>query len=101
LIFEAFIGGWIHREAYGGKYLLDFKEVSDKLMIKFGKLCSWASASATGTWSEANGEFIKDGILAKSLRIRVIKTTSTSPNEGFAFLCRLSLRPVAKTQTQK
>ena len=79
MIFEAFIGGWIHREAYGGKYLLDFKEVSDKLMIKFGKLCSGASASATGTWSEANGGKAKLFPTAKSLRIRVTKTTSTSP----------------------
>jgi hypothetical protein len=44
LIFEALLGGWIHREVYGGKYLLDFKEVSDKLMIRFDPLCSWASA---------------------------------------------------------
>ena len=35
LIFESLLGGWIHRDAYGGKYLLQFKEVADKLMIRF------------------------------------------------------------------
>jgi hypothetical protein len=35
LIYESLLGGWIHRDAYGGKYLLQFKDVADKLMIRF------------------------------------------------------------------